>query len=392
MTAVTPTSSSHLFDRLSGQGLAQNRAMLDSGYTPGTLRYREAEVVAVARRLLPFVERTGPAGFVRVAGPEGSGKTSVARVVNTELRKHEVASVALDCRAYDTAYRILGAVTNSFTLDLLERVPFTGLPVKKVMAKLEVLLAGQSKRVVLWLDHFDDLWPDHANDTVRSLAGYVANGLLSVVLVARDQHLANVTDPGLRAALNAPAVRLEPYRAQEVIGILDERIAATLPRHETGLAERIVNRMKGDVSATVAMTILREAVERAERRAAPRVAYEDVDAAADDTKRREVRRRATKLSATAAHVLEVIRRSLAPRESWKSGEAFDAYRVYCQAHGVDIVTPRRFTDLLRELDHAALITAPVKKLGRHGSTREIRMSDETRAFLQGWRPGDAGDV
>lgn len=392
MTAVTPTGTSQLFDRLAGQGLAQNRAMLDSGYTPGALQHRQAEVDAVARRLMPFVERSGPAGFVRIVGPAGSGKTSVARVVNTELRQHDVASVALDCRAYDTAYRILAATANSFTTNPLDRVPFTGLPVQKVMTRLEALLSGQVKRVVLWLDHFDDLVSDHANDAVRAFAGLVANGLLSVVLVSRDQHLGNVTDHGLRATLNAPAVRLEAYRPLELLGILDERIVATLPRREHGLGERIVNRLKGDTDAGAAVTILREAVERAERRGAMSVGFADVDAAADDTKRRDIRGLAAKLNTSTAHVLEVLRRSLPTGEAWSSGEAYAAYGLYCQEQGIERVTTRRFADLLRDLDRDGLITAPAKSMGRYGRTREVRMSSETRALLEGWCPGAAADA
>ena len=54
-----------------------------------------------------------------------------------------------------------------------------------------------------------------------------------------------------------------------------------------------------------------------------------------------------------------------------TGEAYDAYKVFCGRIGLRTVTGRAFADLLAELDMYSLLRSRVLSRGRYGRTREI---------------------
>ncbi|MDX1612595.1 MAG: hypothetical protein R3185_09500, partial [Candidatus Thermoplasmatota archaeon] len=67
-----------------------------------------------------------------------------------------------------------------------------------------------------------------------------------------------------------------------------------------------------------------------------------------------------------------------------TGEVYDTYKELCQKAGVDVLTQRRVTDLISELDMLGLVNAKVISKGRYGRTKEIHMSvplDGTKAVL-----------
>jgi len=68
-----------------------------------------------------------------------------------------------------------------------------------------------------------------------------------------------------------------------------------------------------------------------------------------------------------------------------TGEVFDVYKELCKLTGSDVLTQRRITDLISELDMLGIFTARVISKGRYGRTREIQMScpiDSTKRVLE----------
>ena len=57
-----------------------------------------------------------------------------------------------------------------------------------------------------------------------------------------------------------------------------------------------------------------------------------------------------------------------------TGEVFEAYRNLAIAAGLPVLTPRRITDMLSDLDMLGLVSAKVKSLGRYGRTKVIDLS------------------
>ncbi len=57
-----------------------------------------------------------------------------------------------------------------------------------------------------------------------------------------------------------------------------------------------------------------------------------------------------------------------------TGDLYETYKELCQCTSMAILTQRRITDLISELDMLGLIHARVKSFGRGGRTKEIELS------------------
>jgi cell division control protein 6 len=63
-----------------------------------------------------------------------------------------------------------------------------------------------------------------------------------------------------------------------------------------------------------------------------------------------------------------------------TGDVFNYYQEICLATKTDALTQRRISDILAEIDMLGLINAKVISKGRHGRTREIRLSVPSNLF------------
>jgi cell division control protein 6 len=70
-----------------------------------------------------------------------------------------------------------------------------------------------------------------------------------------------------------------------------------------------------------------------------------------------------------AAVIEAVRKARGSRIG--TGEAYDAYRAFCDRVNMRRLSGRAFGDLLAELDMCSLIRSSVLSRGRYGRTREI---------------------
>ena len=58
-------------------------------------------------------------------------------------------------------------------------------------------------------------------------------------------------------------------------------------------------------------------------------------------------------------------------ESIFTGEVYELYSELCKKIGLSVLTQRRVSDIIAELDMIGLINAKVISKGRHGRTRDI---------------------
>ena len=68
-----------------------------------------------------------------------------------------------------------------------------------------------------------------------------------------------------------------------------------------------------------------------------------------------------------------------------TGEVFNVYKQLCAHTEADILTQRRVTDLISELDMLGIVNAVVVSKGRYGRTKEISLSvpiEETEMVLR----------
>ena len=67
-----------------------------------------------------------------------------------------------------------------------------------------------------------------------------------------------------------------------------------------------------------------------------------------------------------------------------TGEVYNIYKRLCEEIDADVLTQRRVTDLISELDMLGIVNAVVVSKGRYGRTKEISLSvpvEETHTVL-----------
>jgi len=68
-----------------------------------------------------------------------------------------------------------------------------------------------------------------------------------------------------------------------------------------------------------------------------------------------------------------------------SGDVYEIYQDLCHPSGLDVLTQRRVSDLVSELDMLGIISAQIVSKGRHGRTKEIKLNihpTQARAAIQ----------
>jgi len=67
-------------------------------------------------------------------------------------------------------------------------------------------------------------------------------------------------------------------------------------------------------------------------------------------------------------------------ERFYTGDVYNYYQQICDQTKTDPLTQRRISDIIAEIDMLGLINAKVISKGRHGRTREIKLSIPSNLF------------
>jgi cell division control protein 6 len=70
------------------------------------------------------------------------------------------------------------------------------------------------------------------------------------------------------------------------------------------------------------------------------------------------------------------------KKIFTSGEVVQVYRELAQVIDLDVLTPRRITDLISELNMLGVITTRVVSRGRYGRTKEISIDANTKQIYE----------
>ena len=70
------------------------------------------------------------------------------------------------------------------------------------------------------------------------------------------------------------------------------------------------------------------------------------------------------------------------KKNFFTGEIYDVYGNICKQTKSNVLTQRRVSDILAELDMLGIINAKIISKGRYGRTREIALSIEENIVLR----------
>ena len=392
------TTRDGLFDSLlRSEPMFRNKEVLRPSYTPEELPHRTTQINQLATILVAALRGETPSN-VFIYGKTGTGKTAVTRFVGKELQRtgqekdRNVFFIYINCELVDTQYRVLTHIANHFIEDWNDRIPFTGWPTDEVYDKLKKKIDEKDGACIIVLDEIDKLVFKAGDDVLYNLSRInddLKRAKVSVIGISNDLKFTEFLDPRVKSSLGEEEVIFPPYDAVQLQDILRQRAAVafkedSLEGSVIPLCAALAAQEHGD--ARRALDLLRVAAELAERESQKVITEKYVRKAQNKIELDRVTEVVRTLPTQSKLVLlATILGEESGTKGLTTGEVYDTYRELCQEAHMDVLTQRRVTDLISELDMLGILQARVISKGRYGRTKEIQMSvplEETKGILR----------
>ncbi len=373
----------------------KDRDILRPSYIPEKLPHRERQIKQLASILAMALRGERPSN-VMIFGKTGTGKTATVKYLQKEVEKAKkwsrVDYLYMNCEVTDTQYSVLQNLGNRFIEDFDERIPFTGWPTERVYNMLREKLDEERRVVVVVLDEIDKLVYKSGDDVLYHLTRInedLKRAKVSILGISNDLKFTEFLDPRVRSRLSDEKMVFPPYNAEELKDILGQRADLAfdddvIDESVTSLCAALAAQEHGD--ARRALDLLRVAAEIAERNNENKITDRHVLRAKNQLELDCVIEAVKSLPTQSKLILlGIIMNEEMGATRMTTGDAYNMYKQLCRRTGMSILTQRRITDLISELDMLGLVSARVKSFGRGGRTKEIQSSVpalETRRVLE----------
>ena len=368
--------------------IVKNKDMLLTSYLPGELPHRSSEIDSVATIIASAFKGNKPSNIM-IFGTTGTGKTAVMNFIGNELKKEDPSGttcsyIYLNCQIIDTPYGILYEIgRQTKTVDDSARMPFTGWSIEKIYSEIKKHLDEQNKVFIVVLDEIDRLAKKSGSgdDVLYHLSKInedFKKSKLSLVGISNDLKFMDFLDSRIKSRLGEEKIIFHHYNAPQLEDILRSR--AKLAFEEGVLEEDVIPfcaalsaQEMGD--ARRALALLRISAEAAERNGDLVVTEAHVRYAKNKIESDVVTEVVKTLTLQSQTVLmSIIYNTKDDDRVMTTGEVYSTYKELCKILQISVLTQRRITDLISELDMLGIIHAPVKSFGRAGRTKEIELS------------------
>jgi cell division control protein 6 len=408
-----------------------NREVLRPTYTPEDLPHRGPQLNHLASILVAALKNETPSN-VFIYGKTGTGKTAVVRLIGKELNnkakeitkkyQNEILNLTLaqfdngkndlfenvyeklefpeifghdlykellkkvnyiyiNCQHVDTQYRVLTHIANTMISNWNDRLPLTGLPTDEVYNRLLHSIDEFGGVTIIILDEIDKLVEKSGDDILYNLTRIntdLKNSKASIIGITNNLKFTDFLDARVKSSLGEDELVFPPYDAEQLQDILYQRasnafINDTIDLSVVPLCAALAAQEHGD--ARRALDLLRVSAELAERDGGGMVVEKHVRKALNKIEQDTVAEVIETLPPQSKLVLlGIILNEEQGTTKLTTGIVFDTYKELCKEINMDILTQRRITDLISELDMLGIINARLVSFGRGGRTRLIEMS------------------
>ena len=390
-------SSTGLFKKyLANNKIFRDREVLRHSYRPQILPHRKPQIDNVASILAPSLRNETPSNIL-IYGKTGTGKTACVRYVGSELEKASsnmgtiCRFVHLNCEVIDTQYRVLAQIAknldgmNEVSSDKIRtHIPMTGWPTDQVYAELKNQLEIGGGVLVIVLDEIDKLVKKSGDDTLYNLTRInsdLKNSKVSIIGISNDLSFKDFLDPRVLSSLSEEEIVFPPYNAPQLIDILAQRsdaafVEGAIAEDVIPLCSALAAQEHGD--ARRALDLLRISGELADRDDSNQVNAEHVKQAQAKIETDSMIEciatlpTQSKLILFSMLILEQLGQNI-----FTSGEVSRIYQDIAPKIELDVLTHRRITDLISELNMLGVINTRVVSRGRYGRTKEMWFDSNT---------------
>ena len=284
----------------------------------------------------------------------------------------------------DTEYRLIAQLIKCFGVE----VPVTGLPTDEVYNIFYKRLDQEKQLVLLVLDEVDQLTKKIGDGIFYNLTRInteLEKAQICLIGISNNLVFAENLDPRVRSSLSEEEIIFPPYHALQIQDILKNRAAMAFTEGvlQAGVIEKCSAysaREHGD--ARRAIDLLRIAGEIAERSGSSQIEIFHLDEAEKKVESDKIINAATNQPKQFQLVLYSLLLISPQKKQISTGEIYEMYKKLCGRSKLNVLTQRRVSDLLAELDLLGIITAKIISKGRYGRTRDISLSLDENVLIK----------
>ncbi len=393
------TNIDKIFDSISSRTLFKNKDVLQAGYDPENIEFRDKQTDQVANVLAPALMGQKTSNLF-IYGKTGTGKTLIVRHVEKNLKKRAIIDndklriEYINCKfkkQADTEYRLLATLIEK----LGGKIPATGLPTDQVYQRFLNVLEGLDQKVlIIVLDEIDQIVKKISGEFLYNLTrinSELPRKLVTIVGISNDLRFLDDIDPRVKSSLGEEEIVFPPYDAIQLKEILNKRANEAFKDGvvDVGAIAKcaaFAAREHGD--ARRALDLLRVAGEIAERLGDKKITIKHIDEAnaqIEKDKIISIVETEPKQFQAVLHAIITLEETKDKLKSQKNlvegggskiftGDVYNVYDAICKKIGMEVLTQRRMGDIIGEFDMLGLINAKVVSKGRYGRTKEIRMN------------------
>ena len=364
-----------------------NKALVKVSYVPTNISdalHREDVIKKMQRCLIDISKNLAPNNII-VYGKMGTGKTMITKLVLNDLervaakKRVKLTTIYINCEDANSENGVLGLINNNLMFELLGKFrEKIGNSISRNTFNFKKLFNELDGILIIVLDEIDKIKnPDLINKLARSISEKTGQPPC-LICITNDINFKDDLKGHTKSVLAESEIQFNPYNAEQLNNILDARVEkAFYPGVVVDMVVPLISALcaqeNGD--ARKAINLLCKSGEIAEEKLKNIIKEEDVREANDRleldrlTSIIETLPTQSKLTLLTASVLS----ENSPKNECTTGEIYNVYKQYAHLIDIVILTQRRITDLISELDSLGIINAIVKSNGRYGKTKVISM-------------------
>jgi len=216
----------------------------------------------------------------------------------------------------------------------------------------------------------------------------LTNAQISLIGISNEVTFLENIDPRVRSSLGEEEFIFHPYNAIQLQDILNERCKEAFKDGvvvDGVIAKCAAYAAREHGDARRALDLLRIAGELSERDGIKEISEEYIDLANSKMEKDKIldiiEGEPKQFKLVLYAILKLTKENkLGKLDRFYTGDVYNLYQDICNSTKTDVLTQRRISDIIAEIDMLGIINAKVISKGRHGRTRDIRLVIPSNLF------------
>lgn len=355
----------------------KSQSALLPDYAPPALLHRDGQLRELADALRPALARSRPQNLL-IHGPTGTGKTSCAKYVLSELSEYssKIRCIYINCWEHPSKLSILSHIAEK----LKETLPRRGLAEDEIFKRIVDRLKYDKVAAIIVLDEIDRLMHKGESEVLYGLSRSDENyGVtFGIIGITNVPDIFFSLDERMRSSLRFREMAFEKYSPAHLKDILKERareafLPGTYSEETIALCAAHGARNGGD--ARVAIETLLQAGLRADSRGNGKIEIGDIREIIDKTAEASLMKNVGIMGENERLLLQLLKDARAKGKTLTSGELYGEFNVLRKKSNLEPISERQIMNYLQIFEAARLISAELSNdpNSKSGKTKLIKL-------------------